>query len=96
MCIIHAYYTCLIYICISFVAETNRRFYPHLNKHAVPDTIEVDEDDELEPSAKKIKTRHLNFVNSFVVLDAPTRPHQSQVVTEDSSTEILRSPSISE
>ena len=43
----------------------------------MPDTIEVDEDDELEPSAKKIKTRHLNFVNSFVDLDAPTSPKKT-------------------
>jgi len=62
---------------ISFVAETNRRLYPHLNKHLVPETIEVEEDNEMEPSAKKIKTRHLNFVNSFVDLDAPTSPKKT-------------------
>ena len=77
MSIIHVYYTCLIYICISFVAETNRRLYPHLNKHAVPETIEVEEDNEMEPSAKKIKTRHQNFGNSFVDLDAPTSPKKT-------------------
>jgi hypothetical protein len=79
----------------SYVSETNRRLYPALNKHIVTEPNDVDNDNETEPSAKKIKIRHLNVINTCIVPEAPKHVRQSDKVSENSTTHLMPTPGIS-
>jgi len=73
----------------SYISETNRRLYPALNKHIVTEPNDVDNDNETEPSAKKIKIRHLNVINTCIVPEAPKHVRQSDKVSENSTTHLI-------
>jgi len=76
---------------ISFVSETNRRLFPSLNKHHIPEVIqEEDVNEDIEPAVKKLKTRHLKFVNSFVIEQAPKRVEEE--VNDATHSDSIQSP----
>ncbi len=62
-----------------------------MNKHHVPEVIEEDVNEDIEPPVKKIKTRNVKFVYSFVNEQAPKHVEEVNDATHSDS---IQSPGI--